>query len=239
MFFMLLLSFIKSDSNVAFKGKEGLFKTNPTLVPRVVVLPGVSDEFVTKITKQISEFSADWLLKLKKNNYKIILSPTYSEAYRYQGVIDPIVEAAEKKNPKGTLAVTYTDGVIKNFFVFCDKPPYSNDYMPEIVNHELSHGVVNVAGLNNDKKVIGELKRDVELIMQEQKMDKLTPAENAMVTHCFFNPNAHLPIDEILSDVYAWNKGRGCYGSGLVMGVKNPNLMGTLFPNLSECLKTV
>ena len=230
----------ESSRKISFKGLEGLFKTSPNLVPKIEILPKVSDDFVSKATRQISEFSAEWLKKFRSNNYKVILSPNFSNAYKSQGVFDPTIEFFEKQNPKGTLGVTYSQGWFgKNFFVFCDKPPYSNMFMPNIVNHELSHGVVNIAGLDKSNKILELIKKDVELIIKERKLDKLSPIERQMVSHYFFNKNAYLPIDEIAADVYAWNKGKGCYGSGLVMDIQNPNLMKNLFPNLSEYLKSV
>ena len=227
-------------NNVSFTGVQGLFKTAPNVVPKLEILPGVSDNFISKVTKQISEFSPDWLKKFKNENYKIILSPTFQKAYKSQKVFDPTIEFFEKQNPKGTLGVTYSEGKFgKNFFVFCDKPPYSNIYMKNIINHELSHGVINVAELDKSQKTFELIKKDIDLIIKEQKLDKLSPTERKMISNYFFNKNAYLPIDEITADTYAWNKGGGCYGSGLVMGVKNPNLMKTLFPNLSRYLKTV
>lgn len=192
------------------------------------------------MTKQISEFSGEWLKKFRRNNYKIILSPNFSNAYKSQGVFDPTIEFFEKQNPVGTLGVTYSRSLRgKNFFVFCDKTPYSNMFMQNIVNHELSHGVVNIAELDKSSKTLELIKNDIELIIKERKFDRLSPAERQMVSHYFFNKNAYLPIDEIAADVYAWNKGQGCYGSGLVMGIQNPNLMKNLFHNLSKYLKSV
>lgn len=230
----------ESSRKISFKGLEGLFKTSSNLVPKIEILPKVSDDFVSKVKKQINEFSAEWLEKFRSNNYKIILSPNFDTAYKSQGVFDPIIEFFEKQNPKGTLGVTYSEGRFgKNFFVFCDKPPYSNMFMPNIVNHELSHGVINITELDKSNKTLELLKKDVELIIKKRKLDKLSPIERQMVSHYFFNKNAYLPIDEITADVYAWNKGHGCYGSGLIMGIENPNLMKNLFPNLSEYLKSI
>ncbi len=230
----------EKNSNIAFKGVEGLFKKAPNFVPRLEILPKVSEEFITKVTKQISEFSPEWLEKFKNNNYKIILSPTISDAYKSQNIFDLTAELFEKQNPKGSLAATYTQGRFgKNFFVFCDKAPDSNLYTQAIVNHELSHGVINITELDKTKKTIELLKKHVGSIIKERKLDKLTPDEREMVSHYFFNKNAYLPIDEILADLYAWNKGQGCYGSEVILGIKNPNLMKNLFPNTSEFLKTI
>ena len=227
-------------SNLSFKGVQGLFKTAPELMPKLEILPNVSDNFVTKITRQISEFSPEWLKKFKTENYKIILSPTFSDAYKSQRVFDPAVEYFERMNPIGTLGVTYSEGKFgKNFFVFCDKPPFSNLYMPSIVNHELSHGIVNISGVDKSPKTLEMIKKDVELMIRKKKLDSLTPDERTMISHYFFNKNAYLPVDELATDVYAWNKGGGVYGSGLILDVNNPNLMTELFPNLSGYLKNI
>ncbi len=229
-----------ASNSLSFKGIQGLFKKAPNLVPQIEILPKVSDDFVSNTTKQISKFSQEWLKKFKTEGYKIILTPTFSDAYKSQGVLDPVVEYFEKTNPKGTLGVTYSEGKFgKNFFAFCDKPPYSNRYMPSIINHELSHGIVNISKVDKDQKTLEIIKKDVELIIKERKLDKLSPNERMMISHYFFNKNAYLPVDELAADVYAWNKGGGVYGSGLVLDVNNPNLMTKLFPNLSKYLNTI
>ena len=165
--------FFKKRNEISFKGIQGLFKTSPQLVPQIKILTGISDNFISKITRQISCFSQEWLTKFKQNNYKIILTPSFKKAYAAEGIFDPIVEQAERINPKGTLGVTYSEGYYgKNFFAFCDKPPYSDAFMEGIVNHELSHGVVNIAGLDKNPKVIGIIKKDIELMIKDHKLDK-------------------------------------------------------------------
>lgn len=228
------------SNSISFNGIQGLFKKTPNLVPPIEVLPKVSDDFVSRATKQISKFPPEWLKKFRDEGYKIILAPTFSDAYKSQRVFDPAVEYFERTNPKGTLGVTYSEGKFgKNFFVFCDKPPYSNRYMSSIVNHELSHGIVNVSEVDKSKKTLEMIKKDVELIIKHKKLDTLTPNERRMISHYFFNPNAYLPIDELAADVCAWNMGGGVYGAGLVLDVNNPKLMTGLFPNLSDYLKTI
>ena len=228
----------QKSNNISFTGIQGLFKTKANNIPQIEILPRVSDDFISRITKQINEFSPQWLNKFKNHNYKIILAPSFADAYKSQGVFDPNIEYFEKINPKGTLGVTYSKGRFgKNFFAFCDKPPYSDIFMKSIVNHELSHGIVNISGLDKDRKTLELIKKDVELIIKDRKLDKLEPNERKLVSHYFFNNQAYLPIDEIIADVCAWNKGSGCYGSGLVLNVQNPNLMTSLFPNLSDYLK--
>lgn len=224
-------------NKVSFAGFNNLFNKSSDLIPEVKILPGVNNDFVSKTIKQINEFSQEWLKKFKNNNYKIILSPTLSDAYESQKVFDQEVKKIEKINPKGILSATYSGN--KNFFVFCDKPPYSDKFSREIVNHELSHGVVNISGLDNNQQILELIKKDVDLMIKERKLEKLSSKEREMISHYFFNKEAHLPIDDIIADVYAWNKGAGCYGSGLVMDVTNPKLMTDLFPNLSNKLKTI
>lgn len=231
--------FYKSN-DISFKGIQGLFKRTSDSLPQIEVLPRVNVDFASRITKQISKFPAEWLRRFKNNNYRIILTPNFSEAYKSQKVFDPNIENFEMVNPQGTLGITYSEGRFgKNFFAFCDKPPYSDIYMESIVNHELSHGIVNILGLDKNPKILELLKKDVELIIKDRKLDELNPNERRLISHYFFNNQAYLPIDEIVADVLAWNKSAGCYGSGLVMGINNPNLMKNLFPNLSNYLRTI
>ncbi len=236
-------TFQRSNSvsdNLSFHGFQFLFKKSQNLIPKIEVLPKVRDDYASRVTKQINNFSPQWLKKFKDENYKIIISPTLSEAYKSQKVFDPMVEFFEKTNPKGTLGVTYSEGISgKNFFVFCDKAPYSDMYLPSVVNHELSHGIVNISGTDKNPKTFEMIKKDIESILNNKKLDKLSKEEKRMISHYFFNKNAYLPIDEIAADVIAWNNGGGAYGSGLVLDIINPNLMKELFPNLSEYLKTI
>ena len=231
----------KNTSNsLSFTGIQSLFKKNPSSIPPIEVLPEVSDDFVSKITKLISNFPPEWLNKFRNENYKIILAPTFSSAYKSQGVFDPAAEYFERVNPKGTLGVTYSEGKSgKNFFVFCEKPPYSDSYMSSIVKHELSHGIVNISGVDKNPKTLEMIKKDVELIIKNKKLDRLTPNERRMISYYFFNKNAYLPIDELAADVCAWNNGGGIYGSGLILEIYNPKLMIDLFPNLSGYLKSI
>jgi hypothetical protein len=226
---------------VTFKGAEDAFQRTSKVMPEIEVLDGVSKDFVSRITKQIGEFPQKWLTKLKNESYQTVLSPTFIDAYTKKRVFDSDIFAAEFHNPKGTLGVTYADySGDKNFFVFCDKPPYSDKYMSGVVNHELSHGVVNVLGLDKNAEYLKAIQKDVELIAKNRKLDKLTETERLLVSHYFFNQNASFPIDEIIADCIAWQqKGGGCYGSGLVLDVKNPNLIPNLFPTLSAKVKNL
>lgn len=229
-----------SSCKPSFRGVSGLFKEAPNDVPKLEVLQNVSPDFVSRVTEQISKFPKDWLHKFKERGFKIILAPTFYDAYKSQGVYDSTVEAFEGQNPKGTLGVTYTEGKGgKNFFVFADKPPYSDRYMTGIVNHELSHGVVELLELDKNPYVLKSIQRDVNSIIENKKFDNMTPKERHLASHYFFGNGAYLPIDEIVADTYAWGKGGGCYGSGLVLGVNNRNFMKNLFPMLSELLEVI
>ncbi len=224
---------------ISFSGiKHDTFES--LIKPKIKVLPGVSDNYVKNVQKEISTFPKEWLKKFNENGYEIILSKNFSQAYKSKRVYDPAIEIFEQQNPRGTLGVTYSEGASgKNFFVFCDKPPYSNKYMANIVTHELSHGVVNTTELDKNPQVIKLIEKDIQSAISERKFDKMSSEEKQMISHYFFNKNAYLPIDEIIADTYAWTKGKGCYGSGLVMDIYNPNLMINLFPNLADYLKTI
>ena len=230
----------QSSQGISFKSLEGLFKKTPNLVPSVEIMPRVNNDFISRATVQISRFPSRWLRRFKDENYKIILSPTLVDAYKSQRVFAPNIIRFERENPLGTLGATCSEGKAgKNFFVFCDKPPYSDIYMRGIVNHELSHGVVNITGFDKSQTAHALIRKDVEQILNEHKLDGLSRDERLLVSHYFFNPNAYLPKDEIIADTYAWNKGGGCYGSGLVLDVNNPSLMKNLFTNLSDYLKSL
>ena len=238
--YKLSSDFFQCSSQVSFKGRNECINKSADSPLKLEVLPGVSQEFISMVTDEISAFPKEWLHKFKDKGFKIIIAPTFKEAYASQNVFDPTIEFFEKKNPLGTLGVTYTEGEFgKNFFVFADKPPYSNKFVDAIVPHELSHGVVSVTKLDKNEKVLKLIKNDIDLIIKQNKLHKLTPQERKLISHYFFSKTAYLPLDEIIADVYAWNKSKGCYGSGLVLGVQNPNLMKELFPSLSEYLNSL
>ena len=229
---------INSQSKeVSFSGIKDIFCKKPDDKLPINVVGNIRLDFIEKIKNNIKNFPQYWQNIFKENNYKIILSPTLSDAYKSQNVFDPIIDFFEKQNPRGTLGCTYSEGKFgKNFFAFCDKPPASDVFMSGIVNHELSHGVVNVSGLDKKGRTLELIKKDVALIEKEAKLKNLDSNEKQMISHYFFNSNAYLPVDEIIADIYAWNNGGGCYGSGLVFGVKNPDLLKHLFPNLNSFL---
>ncbi len=230
-------TFEKTNSIAFTSGIYKDFEHKNPLLPELKVLDGVDKAFAERLTKHINDFPPKWLNLLSKKGYKVIAAPSLLDAYISEKVFDPFVLKTEIQNPKGTLGVTYDNGAKgKKFFVFCDKPPYSDDYLKNIVNHEFSHGIVNSLGLDKNKQVIEILKQDVDEIKKRKKFQDLSKEELKMVSYYFFNPKAHLPADEILADLLAWNNGGGCYGSGFIMGVKNPDIMKTLFPKLNSFL---
>ena len=246
------------QSSIKFKGgicRDIFEKTNPITFTsqnhqnfeiknpppiKLKTLEGVDKAFVQKLQRYIDEFPSKWLKLFDEKGYKVIAAPTLSKAYNSERVFDPFVYELESRNPKGALGVTYDDSRKgKRFFAFCDKPPYTNDYLKNIVNHELSHGIVNSLGLDKNVQVLNFLKQDVGEIKTQGKLNGLTEDELGMISYYFFNPKAHLPVDEILADLLAWNNGGGCYGSGFIMGIKNPDIMKNLFPNLNEYLSNL
>lgn len=222
-----------------FKGASDVFERTSKTMPEIEVLDGVSQDFVSRITKQIGEFPQKWLTKLRNEGYQIILSPTLTEVYAKKHIFDPSVFSAELQNPKGTLATTCSKSG-KNFFVFCDKPPRSDTYMDKIVNHELSHGVTDILGLAKNADYLKAIQEDINLISKNRKLNRLTEKERLLASHFFFNKNASFPVDEIIADCIAWQQNSGgCYGSGLVLDVKNPNLIPNLFPTLSAKVRNL
>lgn len=228
------------QKNATIPVKNGsLLASNPNTSLGFEVLSDVDEAFISKIRKQVNSFSPYWLQRFKQEGYKIILAPTLESAYKKEGVFDKSIRSFEAKNQKGTLGMTYANSKGKKFFVFCDKPMAEDKYIPSIVNHELSHGIVNILGIDKDKNALEAIKKDVAEIVQGKKLDKLTPEERTLVSRYFFNQSAHLPLDELSADICAWNFDKGIYGSGLIYGVDNPDLMTGLFPNLTAFLDKI
>lgn len=227
----------KAKNIVSFSGLMDALK--PKL--EIQILDGVTQKFVDKVSTQINDFPSKFLRELKKANFKVVLSPTLSDAYSSQKVFDANVFKTEFMNPKGTLGATYYEGINgKNFFAFAEKPPFSDKYMEGIVNHELSHGIDGVKELNKNQEVLIAIKKDIAENIKERKLDKLNPIDRKIASKYFFNKDAHAPLSEMISDTLAWKqKGGGCYGSGLIEGESNPNLVSYLFPNLSKKLDEI
>lgn len=219
---------------VSFKG---LFHAE-TKMPEIQVLPRVSDEFVKKVTQKISEFSPSWLKQLKNEGFKIVLAPSLTEGYTSQKVFDADMLQAEMTNPFGTHAATYFNKQLKKaFIVFADKKAASPEFIPGIVNHELAHGISDIKDMHHNPKILSAIKKDVSEIVSQKKLDRLSEAERKLVSSYFFNSKANSPTKEMIADAIAWqSKGGGCYGSGLIEGIHNPNLIRDLFPNLTATL---
>lgn len=208
----------------------------------VEIVGDVSQDFIKKISKQIDNFPQRWLDLFKENDYKIVLSKNITDAYKAKGVRSSLVKQSEKINPNGLLGVTHHNEQSRlfNFFCFCDKPPLSDIYMQNIVNHEFGHGLCNIKKLDSDLNFRQALIDDLGEIQTQKKLDSLSESERKLVSHYFFNKKAYLSVDEIIADLFAWQqKGGGCYGTTLILDKENKNLMPYLFPNLNEAISNL
>lgn len=226
-------------SQVSFAGIRDIFVSRYSHLPQITTLEGVSKDFAANIEQVIKQFPAKWLKRFKEEGYEIFLSKTINDGYKHKNLFDPKIMMFEAQNPKGLLGVTYRAGIGgTNFFVFADKPPFSNMFMKGIVNHEFSHGIVDILGLDKNPQFIGAIQKDMHIAINSKKFDRLSQNERILLAHYFFNQKAYLPIDEILADTIAWQqKGGGVYGSGLILGVDNPALIPDIFANLSNLVK--
>lgn len=219
-------------------------------VPEIIVLEGVSNEFVLKRKEDIANFSMNFLKELKQEGFSIILAPTLEKAYKYKGVVDQQVLSQEKINPSGTLGSTYFRRNPRNaFIVFADKPSISDKNGSAIVNHELSHGIEFIKDLRNNCQFLDVLRTDIQEIKKKKKLDNLSEDERKLLNYYFFQGNIEkpvleiikdMPVNELIADMIAWKqKGGGCYGSGLTGNVYNPDLLPNLFPNVSNFITTL
>ena len=216
----------------------GLFKTSPEKVPELVVMPNVRPDFATRIQECICEFPLKWLEKFKKENYKIIISPTFKDAYRHERVIDPIIETAEKENPFGTLGVTYWAKKGKRFFVFCDKPPYSDKATKNTVFHELSHSIVNSLNLENNREIVNAISKDLNRMDADKTLETLPLMERYLFLNYMASKNPNI-AREIIADTYASTKGFGAYGSPAEASEKKPIPFCELFSHLNRKIKNL
>lgn len=201
------------------------------------VLDSVKPEFVNMVNKYVSAYSSKWLEKIRASGYHVIFSPSWQKAYQDQGFIyfNKVINA-EKANPKGTLAITHFNHTKPGgFIVFCDKPLFKKEIAKYVVNHELSHAVVDIEKLDKNPDILSSLLQDVQEISSKRKLDRLKGEEREMVSKILL-PDDKNSKNEIITDVFAWTHGGGAYGGGVVGGIKNPKLMKNLFPELAEKL---
>lgn len=230
---------LNNTHNIAFSGITDIFAKRAPQTLDIEALPGIKKSFVQRVKNDIAYFPNEWLKKFKENGYKVVIAPSLKEGYASQKIFDPIIEYIEKNNPMGTLALTYSEGKAgKNFFVFTNKLSSPEKYLKGIVNHELSHGVVEFNKLSQDPEILSLIRHDVKKSLAENLFDTLSQDELRLVNDYFFGNKAKSAIAEIIADTYAWAKtNNGFYGSGCVYDVNNPQLMQILFPSLSQYFK--
>lgn len=219
---------------ISFKGSPDklLGKTNPPV--EIKILPNTDEYFAKTILNCINNFPSYWLRKFKQENYRVIISKNLQDAFTYNKINASEIEYFHTVNPSATLSTTYID---KNkgikFFAFNNNCPLCLSYAQNNVTHEFCHGIVDIKHLNYNQKAIECLFNDINSTI---KSKTVTNEEMSIFKTFFFNKYVKLPKDEIMADVLAWNAGSGKYGSGVVFGIQNKNLMRNLFPSLSKYL---
>lgn len=224
-------SFAPKNNQIYFNGKPKNIE-----MPNITVLNDIGRDYVTSIKESINRYPQKFLSEIAENGIDILISHNLEDAYKYKGISDPLIEQAEKSNNSGILSATYYKRVPqKGFIVFTDKPR-SEEFVKQLVNHELSQCMVFIRNLKDNTQVLDVLNTDIKGI--EKKLTKLPQNEQKLVKDHLLNENAHMPLDKIISDTLAWQQeGGGLYGSGLIEEIYNPKLLPSLFPNLSNYLK--
>ena len=185
---------------------------------QITKLPSVSDSFVKGIEKSIKSLPDKWGELLAKNDYKLYCADSIEDVFEKEGL--PIEDAPDWD------AVTCAHPLFK-FFVFT--PKVKPDEMQRVVNHEISHGMVDIEGIMENSEFLSSIAKDAYSHKNyETKYHELWNVENLLCRHL-----DDYRKNEIFADIFAWTQpGGGLWGSGYKDGIKNPNILKENFPTV-------
>jgi len=181
-------------------------------------LPNVSDSFVKGIEKSIKSLPDKWGELLAENDYKLYCADSIEDVFEKEGL--PIEDAPDWD------AVTCGHPLFK-FFVFT--PKVKPDEMQRVVNHEISHGIVDIEGIMENPEFLSAIGHDAFSHKHyEPKPHELWNIENLLCRHLdYYREN------EVFADTFAsLQPGGGIWGSGYKDGLKNPNFFKENFPTV-------
>lgn len=205
---------------------------NTTFIP-IDIEDEVSERLKNSITSTIKAFPPKWMKLFKENGYKIIITDDINKIIKENGI------NSFEVNPSTTMGLTYTNKNTKqNFFCFSNK--INPKFARNIVSHEFGHGICNIEDLYNSQKMKSCLSKDIDSIIKERKLDKLSEEERKLLSKYFFQKDTNMPLDEIIADLFACSQDNsGCYGSELMLSKEHSELMPYLFPSLYEQIKVL
>jgi hypothetical protein len=237
----------------------------------LLALPYVPEGFKTDVIRELNRYPADMLHHAKQGSWRIILAPTLLEGMAYVDGCDPA-----EYNPKQTAltvhndldqiyAITYYSEDARHKDVIITPGPEVQDYIHQIVHHELGHVVSIQCDMLNDKGLrhlyIKDLKRLQAALKDLPSSDapgdvlKLRPVQKELIMDTVYDARLikedhALWLDppsqyrEALADTLATLTGEGIISTPFLLRPDerrrrniNPNLIAQCFPNLMEGLR--
>lgn len=181
-------------------------------------LPNVNDSFVKTIENSLKSLPDKWGDLLRKKNYKLYCANSIKEVFDKKGL--PIEDAPDWD------AVTCAHPWLK-FFVFT--PKVEPQDAQKVVNHEISHGIVDIEKIMQNNEFNNAIVIDAYSHNDySYKSEGLWNVENLLCRHLdYYSKN------EIFVDSLAWlQPGGGLWGSGYKNSLKNPNFIKEKFPTV-------
>ncbi len=201
---------IHNQHNPSFGMKYPIIKTK-----------NVSSDFVSKVEQGLKSLPDEWEHSLKRNNYKLYCSNSIQDTFEHLSIPEqaPDWDAATSAHPWFP------------FFVFTTK--IGKEDLQRVINHEISHGIVNSEKLVNNWNYLGAIYKDAEKFAVENP-DYTNPHN---IRNLLLLPIDDYRINEVFADIIAWaQKGGGLWGSGYKNGEINPNFFKENYPNTFEKL---
>lgn len=182
----------------------------------------VSNEFVQKVNNCLKSLPDEWEEPLLENGYDLFCSESIQDTFEYLSIPD--------KAPDWD-AVTCSHPAFK-FFVFT--PKIKNKDLQRVINHEISHGIVNSEELTENFDYVQHIFEDcAEFPNKSPNYNNLYDINNLLI-----NPLDKYRINEVFADIIAWaQKGGGLWGSGYKGSENNPNFFKENYPSTYAKLK--
>ena len=188
----------------------------------IIKTKNVSTDFVSRVEKCLDSLPNEWKEPLERNRYNLFCSESIQDTFDHISI--------SEQAPNWD-AVTCDHPMFK-FFVFT--PKIENNDLQRVINHEISHGIVNSTKLAERWDYLREIYRDTEKFpFGEPSYDNPYDPRNILL-----NPIDTYRINEVFADIIAWmQKGGGLWGSGYKGGIKNPNFFKENYPSIYAKLK--
>ncbi len=182
----------------------------------------VSSEFVKKVDKCLESLPDEWQEPLMKNKYNLFCSESIQDTFDRLSIPDMAPDWD---------AVTCGHPMFK-FFVFT--PKIEDNDLQRVINHEISHGIVNSEKLADKFDYVQHIFEDgAKFPYEEPNYKNLYDLKNLLI-----NPIDDYRINEVFADIIAWaQKGGGLWGSGYKGSAKNPNFFKENYPSTYAKLK--